>query len=342
MRFALCLFCALALAACTPRGEFGFAPAGGGGQNQEVWAAAFRSTDPPAPGNQSPPRPAAIQFERYDISIPPGHVAGQIEWPDGAPNPATDFVTTARDQVPNVTAFSREVARAGTGQRTVLFVHGYNYTHAEAVYEAAKIAHDFELEGPLVLFSWPSAGTPVGYLYDRDSVLIARDALRDTILALARDPNRKLEIVAHSMGNLLVMETLRQIEISGRFDIASEIAALIMISPDIDGELFYTQASRLSSLPRETVILAARQDQALRLSARLTGRTNRLGSETDRAAVRDLPITVVDTSDLSSGGGSHSVPFTSPDAIAVLRRLNQQTTGPRTFTEQVVNLADFR
>lgn len=334
----------LGLAACAERGEIAFGPTAADAVIQQVWVAKFRPDHGPAEGQRSPPRPQELVYERYSVSIPATHEIGHIEWPKTVPNAATDFVTVAQDAVQTLDRFSTQVAAADIGSTgtTVLFVHGYNYTHGEAVYQTAQIAHDFETPSPMVLFSWPSAGVSGGYLYDRDSVLIARDELEKVIIGLTRNNGRQIDIIAHSMGNQLVMETLRQIEISGSLNIGKKINALVMISPDIDGELFYTQAARIKELPRETVILAARQDRALRLSALLTGRTNRLGSETDRRAVRDLPIAVVDTSDLSLGGTSHSIPFSSPTAISILKNLDGDITLQGRAADEVVNLADLK
>lgn len=345
-RLTLILVALIGLIACAPRGEIGYAQPDAQSTVHDIWVAKFRATQPPSDGQRLPPRPDKMTFERYDVAVPPTHQTGQIEWPDGAPVARTDFVTVGSDTFGSPQQFARQVARADTARTgtTMLFVHGYNYTHGEAVYQMAQIAHDFDVPSPTVLFSWPSASTPQGYLYDRDSVLISRDQLEQVIISLTREPGRKIEILAHSMGSFLVMETLRQIEISGSVDIGQKIAGLFMVSPDIDGELFYTQASRIKTLPTNTAILAAEQDRALRLAALLTGRTNRLGSETDRKAVKDLPVIVIDTSDLSTGGSSHNVPFTSPDAIAILKRLGQgqgPPPGVRRF-DGVVNLAGFR
>lgn len=340
--FALAIFALMS--ACAPRGEIGFAAPFAEATLHDISVARFRPTEPPAEGQRSPPRPSEMSFEHYQISIPPNHQTGQIEWPNGTPNARSDFVTIENKLSPSLSSFAQTIARADTKRTgtTLLYVHGYNYTHGEAVYQMAQIRHDFNVPSPTVLFSWPSAGKPIGYLYDRDSTLIARDQLEQLIIALTRDEGRTLEILGHSMGNLLIMETLRQIEISGSVDIPEKIAALFMVAPDIDGELFYAQASRLKALPRDTVILAAEQDRALRISAALTGRTNRLGSETDRKAVRDLPVSVVDTSELSNGGNDHSIAFTSPAAIAIINKLSRETLpGDKRFGP-VVNLAGFR
>ena len=337
-------FLLIALAACAPRGTLQFGTTAPGAALHDVWVANFRPTDPPTTGQRLPPRPEQIRFQRTRVSIPPTHKVGQIEWPQGTPSASQDFVTVGQEDFPTGKTFARQIARADTAKTgtTFLYVHGYNATHGEAVYQMAQIAHDFGLPSPTVLFSWPTAGIPFGYLYDRDSILIARDQLEELIITLTRDPDRKLEILGHSMGALLIMETLRQIEISGSVDIPGQIEALIMVSPDIDGELFYDQASRLRELPRNTAILAARQDPALRISAFLTGRTNRLGSDTDRAAVRDLQVTVIDTSSFTGDGNNHSVPLTSPSAIAILKKAQDNPEILSRPRNRVINLAEFR
>ncbi|MEM9585350.1 MAG: alpha/beta fold hydrolase [Pseudomonadota bacterium] len=338
---SLLIFLCLSLAACAPRGTLKYAAPDPRGTVEEIWVANFRPTQPPAEGQRSPPRPDALRFRRNDVSVPPTHRTGQVEWPKGAPDAATDFVTLRTKEYQNIGHFARQIARAdqsGT-KETLIFVHGYNVTHGEAVYQLAQVAHDFEIEAPTVLFSWPSAGATPGYIYDRDSVLIARDQLEKVIVALTRDPSRQVILMGHSMGNLLLMETLRQIEISGSLNIARKIDGLFMVSPDIDGELFYTQAARLDALPDPTIILAADQDRALRVSAFLTGRTNRLGSQTDRSSVRDLPISVVDVSSVANGGLDHSVALTSPAAIAIIRNLNRKTLPGEAKVPPLVDLA---
>ncbi|MGJ8544415.1 MAG: alpha/beta hydrolase [Sulfitobacter sp.] len=317
---------AFVMAACAPHEQTAIAPPAPGTTTQQVWAVKFRPVQAALKGDRTAPRPDEMGFEQHAVSIPPDHVPGQIEWPRARPDARRDFVTLSNRDIADLPGFAAQVAAADTGGtgETVLFVHGYNTRHGEALYMTAQIAHDFALPSPSAVFSWPSSGISAGYLYDRDSVLISRDHLEQVILALSKPKGRKLVLIGHSMGNLLVMETLRQMEIAGTLDVENDISALILMAPDIDGELFYTQASRLRSLPEPSVIIAAKQDKALRLSAFLTGRSNRLGSQTDRSAVRDLPITVVDATDLGGRGPNHNIATSSPVAIAILRQLEDQ------------------
>jgi esterase/lipase superfamily enzyme len=51
----------------------------------------------------------------------------------------------------------------------MVFVHGYNVPFADAVFKAAQIAYDANFLGTTIVFSWPSAGQPLKYDYDRES-----------------------------------------------------------------------------------------------------------------------------------------------------------------------------
>ncbi|MEL7345563.1 MAG: alpha/beta fold hydrolase [Pseudomonadota bacterium] len=318
--FVLCL---LILSGCAPRGEIAFAPPAPDAEVHRIWSARFQSDAPPAPGDASPPRPVEMTYHGYDISIPPGRWPGSIQWPRGTPDAATDFVTLQETRPDTLAGFARDVAASDTGGagETVLFVHGFNATHGESVYLLAQMVEDFGITAPAVAFTWPSAGVGAGYLYDRDSVLYSRDTLEDVIEALTKD-GRRLLLVGHSMGNQLIMETLRQMALRGTLGRAEAINGLFMISPDIDPELFQSQASAMAALPDPTVILVAQQDLALSISAFLTGRRVRLGTITSLDELGGLPVTIVDVSALADGRAfNHRVITTSASAIAILNEI---------------------
>ena len=316
----------LALAACSDRGEFGFAEADSAATSHRIWIANYRNEEP-ATRRSAPPRPSEISFESMTVSVPPTHVVGQIEWPDGTPDASSDFVATERAEFKSLKEFSRALARSDQSNlnETLVYVHGYNTRPAEAVYQVTQFVHDFEVPTPAVLFSWPSAGVTVGYIYDRDSALLARDKLEATLVSLTQD-GRKVVLIGHSMGSYLIMETLRQMASKGSLDIDQKIDALVLLAPDIDGELFLDQAQAVGDLPDPFVLMVAKQDRALRISSLLTGRRPRLGAQTDRSIVGDLPISVVDVSDLAVGGNfDHKIATTSPAAIAIIRQLSRKS-----------------
>ena len=218
-------------------------------------------------------------------------------------------------------AFLRDLPRPGGRPDVVLFVHGFNVNNAEAVYRLAQIAHDYETDDPVISFSWPSAGDPRGYVYDRDSVIFARDDLESLLLGLSREKRRVL-IIAHSMGSQLVMETLRQISISGKGRALTSIMGVALISPDIDEDVFLRQSRRIEPFPEPFMIVVSRRDRALGLAALLTGTPSRLGSIKDPSRLAQLPIEIIDLSSIPGGDRvGHSTAFTAPEAIRLLRDL---------------------
>ena len=99
---------------------------------------------------------------------------------------------------------------------------------------------------------------------------------------------------------------------------------MVLISPDIDVDLFQTQLDRIDPMPEPFVIVVSQRDRALRLSARLSGQTQRLGSLDDIRKLSQYPITVLDLTEIDGKGDqNHLIPATSPVAIALLRGLQE-------------------
>ncbi len=212
-------------------------------------------------------------------------------------------------------------ANAGRSDEIVVFVHGYNVNFAESVYRHAQIANDYGLQGPQVLFAWPSSAQPLGYAYDRDSVAHARDDLERLLTDLARNQKGKILLIAHSMGSHLVVETLRQMSIGGNRALFSRLSGVALMSPDIDIDLFLRQMERVRPVPQPFVLLVSSRDRPLRLSAALTGQTARLGSISDIRRLKDLPVTVIDLSRFEGDYGNHLTAASSPTVIALINGL---------------------
>jgi esterase/lipase superfamily enzyme len=197
----------------------------------------------------------------------------------------------------------------------VIFVHGYNNNFAEGVYRVAQFSHDLEIPGAVVHYAWPSAAKPLGYVYDRDSALFARDGLERLIDEVSAAGARRILLVAHSMGSGLAMEALRQAAIRDDQAALGGIAGVILISPDVDVDVFRSQVSAIGVLPQPFLIFGSDRDRLLGLSARLTGQRERLGSLSDVSRVADLKVTFMDVGEFASGAGH----FTLGDSPALIR-----------------------
>ncbi|MHA3914604.1 alpha/beta hydrolase [Halovulum sp. GXIMD14793] len=314
----------LLFAGCSPRGELIFAKAIPGTHIQPVHTVDARN---PLLGNNAfgAERALTLRYSRIDVSIPPSHEPGNIEWARNRPLPAKHFAAVGQADFDGPASFLRSVAGADTDglKETILFVHGYNTTHGEAVYELAQMAKDFEVTAPVVLFSWQSAGDVRGYVYDRDSTLFARDDLEQVLRDLTGQ-GRKVFLVGHSMGSSLIMETLRQIAVSGDRALLDRLSGVSFMAPDIDPDLFRRQALRIGELPQPFIIFVAEKDEVLGISAFLTGRRNRLGTITNPEDLGGLPVILIDLTRFAEDSKlNHNIGTQSKAAIAMIRNLTR-------------------
>lgn len=319
-RRAALLGLAAAAGGCAPRARVALLPeAAAVGTLREVFVATTRAPD--AAGEPGAGRSLDPAFARYDVSIPPRHVRGEMAFPGREPpDPVRHFVAAGVERFAGEEEFRAALGRAlrapGAGREAVIYVHGFNNTFAEGLFRIAQIAHDLKAPAVTVHYSWPSAANPLRYAYDRDSVLFARDGLVGLIRAVKAAGAARIYLVAHSMGALLTMEALRQLDIARPGAAAALVSGVVLFSPDIDVELFRAQTAAIRTLPDPFVIFTSRRDRALGLSARLTGRDGeRLGSLRDFQTVADLDVVLFDVSAFQTGGFNHFALARSPTLL---------------------------
>jgi esterase/lipase superfamily enzyme len=203
----------------------------------------------------------------------------------------------------------------------LLYIHGYKESFETAAVSAVQLAQGIGFNGTTVLFSWPSKAALLDYGYDRESAMFSRDALEETLtLLLSEGGAAKVHIVAHSMGTLLTIETLRQIWARQGDGLAARLGAIVLASPDIDLDLFANALQRLRSLVPKITVISSTSDKALEVSRRLAGGVARVGAAS-REQLEELGIKVVDASD--HGGWAvikHDLFLTDPDVRQVVRR----------------------
>lgn len=52
----------------------------------------------------------------------------------------------------------------------LLFIHGYNVQHKDAIMRAAQVKFDLKFKGVAIAYSWSSKGTLWGYDHDQEEV----------------------------------------------------------------------------------------------------------------------------------------------------------------------------
>ena len=311
----------IALTACAPRAHLVFAPQKAAKLPvRAVFIATTRAREGSDYGKGRSPSP---YYLRYDISVPSERQPGEISWPRTGIDPKRHFLAAARTDFSGTDTFRRDLRRAlqkwpSPDREAIIYVHGFNNTFDEGLLRITQLMTDFQVAGVAVHYSWPSAGSPLGYAYDRDSLLIARDGLDALITQVRAAGAKNVVVVAHSLGSMLVMEALRQRAIANPGSVAEDIGAVMLISPDIDVGVFRTQAARIGRLPQPFGIFVSRRDRVLRLSAQLTGQSNRLGNIEDVSDVGALDVTLVDVTEFSEGKG-HFTTGNSPAVIQIFR-----------------------
>lgn len=335
MRFFVVVGALLFLAACTDRSFTPTVPeALSIGAPYTVFAASTRNQKPD--GTYGYDRSLTLHRLELTVSIPPSHKPGQLDFAYSRPKPETEFTIAGRKTFDAQDDFHDRLKAAllqmpPDEREVTVFVHGFNATQAETAMRAAQLAHDIDLPGALVIYSWPSRGKPLGYAYDIDSMLYARDGLEQLINELQDLGANNVLLIAHSMGSLLSMETMRQAEIREPGWAARSLGGVVLLSPDVDVEVFRTQITKLSPAPDPFLVMISEKDKILNLSARLRGTADRdrLGNLKHVDKVSDLPIEVIDATAFSKeAGSSHFVAATSPAMIAIIR---DARTAAKTF-----------
>lgn len=318
------MFVLVFVAGCSDRTRILVAPeAAQVGTEHKVFIATLR--EPLDSGWFGGNRAKSPGFLDMNVAVPPAHKGGNIRINYKRTDPDRFFTVTQRNDYASELNFVRalrdRLRAQPQGERDLmLYVHGYNNSFADGVFRTVQMMHDFELPGVGLHYSWPSAAHPLAYAYDRDSVLFARDGLEKLLrLAVRANPDR-IVLVGHSLGAMMVMETLRQIEIRSPSWAARHLGGVVLVSPDLDIEVFKQQAERFSSLPAPFLIFVSQKDRALQLSSQINGNMKRLGLLEDPAEVGELPVTVIDLSEFANeSSDKHFTLGTSPLLIRLLK-----------------------
>lgn len=264
-------------------------------------------------------------YGRYDVSVPPAHESGQIEWPRRTPDELQHFVATSENLYPGPAEFrhalSQELRKRPRGKRTAtIYVHGFLNSFADGIYRMAQLSHDFESPDVSVHYSWPSASHPLGYLHDRDSMLFARRGLEELIHEVKAAGAEEILLVGHSMGGLLSMEVIRTMALRNSRQMFGMIDGVVLISADIDVDVFRNQLHDIGDLPDPLLLITSDRDPILRLSAWITGLDQRVGTLQGPEDVSDFEVLVINTGDYTTRGGHFNV-GNSPELIKTMQRM---------------------
>ena len=293
-------------------------------------------------------RGSAPSFADITVSIPPASVrkVGEVAWPKKLPsNPATDFAVVKAEELTLQTAkgWLHASVRKSPDHSVLVFVHGFNNRFEDSVYRFAQIAKDTGTDSVPILVTWPSRGSTLAYGYDRESTNYTRDALEKLFQYLARDPDiKEVSILAHSMGNWLALESLRQMAIRNG-GLPAKFKNVMLAAPDVDVDVFRTQIGDMGKQHPQFTLFVSQDDRALKVSRRVWGNIPRLGSINPEEApfkeeLASENVTVIDLTKVKSGDRLNHGKFASSPQIVQL--IGARMAGGQSLTDSRVGLGD--
>ncbi|CAN7646875.1 alpha/beta hydrolase [Rhizobium sp. LjRoot258] len=342
MRLSVIVIMLLALVGCGgPRAVLGLPVASSSGAEPRAIVPIYVATTRARSDNLSLPysaeRSKTLNFAKLDIGIPRNHVPGRVETSGRLPDPGRHFSARTYQPIAERQEFIRRLntalsQRAPENREILIFVHGYNNNFADSVFRNAQITYDYNIKSVSLHYAWPSGASVPLYVFDRDSALVGRRGLAETIEIAAETNAKRVILVGHSMGAYVVTEALRDLVLRGRTSTLKRLGGVVLAAPDIDVDVFLSQLDDIGDIPRPFAIIVSQRDRALGISRRLAGGRPRVGSGSDVAILQKRDIAVIDVSDID--GGRHNVFASSPTLMdvvnnnALMRSVLREDQGP--------------
>ena len=221
---------------------------------------------------------------------------------------------------------------AALGRDVLIYVHGYRESFETAAVSASQLSSGIGFRGASALFTWPSGSGTFDYGYDRESAMWSRDAFEDLLKALSESPSGgRIHIVAHSMGTMLTLETLRMLRASGGEMAMARIGAVVLAAPDIDLDLFTRGIERLGPDAKKITVISSTNDRALAVSSRIAGGVRAGGAEREKLErLESLGVRIADASEYGGGGLgliNHDLFLSNPEVQQVVKRAVERERG---------------
>lgn len=190
--------------------------------------------------------------------------------------------------------------RTSSGQRPILYTHGFYISFDRGCRRAAEFKRSLDLAGRFVLFSWPSDGVIINYTHDEADMYWSVDPLQETLSGMIKRYGAGyINIAAHSLGTRGIMLALVRIA-SAKHPAKDKnkvlINQLVLLAADIDAGIFKQYLPYIKPLVKNITIYVSEHDNPLALSKQVHGYP-RLGESGTHLDGLD-GIEIIDVSDV--------------------------------------------
>lgn len=210
----------------------------------------------------------------------------------------------------------------------LVFVHGYRVSFEAAVQRVAQLVRDLNYDGPAFVFSWPSQNRLLLYSTDRTIADKSVESLAHFLQQVQQiTGNAKVHIMAHSMGNRVMLPALASASSSAVRPKIGEVILAAPAVPQAECALWFDQLRR-QGLSRFT-LYASKVDLAMWAALALTENTLLAGHSRNGGPFLHAGLDSVDISEAGlTFDINHDVFASNPVMVEDMRQLLQKGIRP--------------
>ncbi len=237
-----------------------------------------------------------------------------------------------------VGAIEEHLALSRRKQITV-YVHGFNTKFDNNLKLVSEFWHYMSRDEVMISFDWPSKGSMFSYEVDKANANFAIRQFRELLEFLAANTSaERINIIAHSAGNPIAVEALRQLSLM-HYGLDNEeaqrrtrIGHVVLAAPDMDLDTALSAAvDGAGRVTQGFLVYASRRDKALGFAGGIFGDVrlgNSIGklSEDEREALIANDTQWIDVTEAENHSSTflghsyyHNNPWVSSDLMLFLR-----------------------
>lgn len=260
------------------------------------------------------------------VNVPRNHSTGEVNFTTNQRESSHDYFKILAQKELNLATLVDYLKKAK--RSPLIFVHGFNVKHEEAVLRASQITYDLKYQGPVILFSWP-AGAGSSFLDDKliqrtyaANFKTAQSSVSLFKLFVSKLIENKIipNIVVHSMGHQVVLPALFDLGKTGQLQVTDSqmpLGEVILNAPDFDSDLFVKNIDVIKNLSRRVTLYCSYNDKAMFASETLNS-SKRLGGCTYMEGVDSINVSLLDNSTFGLNHGYYASRQILTDVFQVL------------------------
>jgi len=254
------------------------------------------------------------------VNVPRNHSTGDLTLTKEQRESSHDFFKILGQKEMNLNLLVEYLKKSK--RSPLIFIHGFNVKHEQAVVRASQIAYDLKYQGPVVLFSWP-AGAGDSFFEDKllkktyDSNFRNAQVSASTFkIFISKLIEAKVtpNILVHSMGHQVVLPALFDL---GKDRSEAPLGEVILNAPDFESDLFVRNIDVLKNISRRVTLYCSYNDKAM-LASETVNSNKRLGACSYMEGIDTINVSLLDNTTFGLGHGYYASRPILTDVFQVL------------------------